>query len=194
MQPDGEKPTILVVGDSLSAAYGIALDDGWVALLQNRLEQEGYEYRVINASISGDTTAGGLARLRVAVARQAPALVVVELGANDGLRGLPLRSMRDNLAAMIEVAQGAGADVALLGIHIPSNYGPRYTKSFHAIYGQLAQKYAVGLVDFFLDGVAMDRTLMLDDGLHPNAQAQPRLLDNAWTVIEPLLQAHCGGE
>lgn len=188
----GEPATLLVVGDSLSAAYGIDLNEGWVALLQARLDEQGYEYRVVNASISGDTTAGGLTRLREALPKHRPALVVIELGANDGLRALPLRTMRRNLAEMIEASRNAGARVALLGIHIPSNYGARYTKAFHAIYPELAEKYDVPLVDFFLDGVALDRSLLLADGLHPNAKAQPRLLDNAWAAIAPQLVRPCG--
>lgn len=189
---DGQAPVLLVVGDSLSAAYGIALADGWVALLQDRLSAPAYEFRVINASVSGDTTSGGLARLPLALRKHHPALVVIELGGNDGLRGLPVKVMKTNLERMIEVSREQGAEVVLLGIHIPSNYGPRYAQKFHDVYLELAQQHDLPLIDFFLDGVALDETLMQADGIHPNAIAQPRLLDNAWPAIAAALRRHCG--
>jgi len=179
---------ILVVGDSLSAGYGIDVDDGWVALLAARLRDQGYPQRVVNASISGDTTASGRTRLPAALERHRPAIVILALGANDGLRGLPIDAMRDNLAAMIRAAQRRGARVLLVGIHIPTNYGKEYTERFHAVYGELAKRYRTALVPFLLDGVALEPALMQADGLHPAPAAQPRLLDNVWPKLTPLLR------
>lgn len=179
--------TVLVLGDSLSAGYGIALEESWVSLLASRLEREGYEHRVVNASISGDTTSGGLARLGRALERHSPELVVIELGGNDGLRGLPLDVVRSNFQSMIEASHQSGADVVLLGMRIPTNYGPRYAESFHDLYRELAEHYQLHWVEFFLDGVALDDGLMQADGIHPNAQAQPILLDNAWPAVAAAL-------
>ncbi|MBS1235721.1 MAG: esterase [Proteobacteria bacterium] len=181
-------PSILVVGDSLSAGYGIELRDGWVTLLQQRLTRQGYPHTVVNASISGDTTAGGRARLPDALKRHRPQIVILELGGNDGLRGLSLRETRANLDAMIKAAQTAGAQVLLVGIHLPPNYGPDYTGKFHAIYHDLARIHNTALVPFLLDGVALTPGLMQPDGIHPRAAAQPRLLDNVWPSLEPLLK------
>lgn len=181
--PTATEPVILVVGDSLSAGYGIELDEGWVALLQERVGGED-PYRVVNASISGDTTAGGVARLGKALARHRPRLVVIELGGNDGLRGLPLKVVERNFEAMIQNSRAAGAEVALLGMRIPANYGRRYAEKFHDLYLALAERHDLPVVDFFLDGVALDAGMMQADGIHPNAAAQPRLLDNAWPAIE----------
>ena len=181
-------PAILVVGDSLSAGYGIELRDGWVTLLQQRLARQGYPHTVVNASISGDTTAGGRARLPDALKRHRPRIVILELGGNDGLRGLSLRATRANLDAMIMAAQSAGAQVLLVGIHLPPNYGPEYTGKFHAIYRELARTHNTALVPFLLEGVALTPGLMQPDGIHPRAAAQPRLLDNVWPYLEPLLK------
>jgi acyl-CoA thioesterase-1 len=181
-------PSILVVGDSLSAGYGIELRDGWVALLQKRLTQQGYPHTVVNASISGDTTAGGRARLADALKRHRPQIVILELGANDGLRGLSLRETRSNLESMIKAAQSAGARVLLVGMQLPPNYGPEYTGKFRAIYRDLARTDNLPLVPFLLEGVALTPKLMQPDGLHPRAAAQPRLLDNVWPYLEPLLK------
>jgi len=181
-------PTILVLGDSLSAAYGIPAEQGWVNLLQRRLAENGFPHRVVNASISGDTTSGGLSRLPAALAREHPALVVLELGANDGLRGQSLDAMADNLARMIELSQQAGARVALAEMRIPPNYGPAYTQKFQWVFGDLAARHDIVLIPFLLDGVAGDRTLIQDDGLHPSAEAQPQILDNVWPALEPLLK------
>jgi acyl-CoA thioesterase I len=183
-----ETPTILVLGDSLSAAYGIPAEQGWVDLLQRRLVENGFPHRVVNASISGDTTSGGLSRLPAALAREHPALVVLELGANDGLRGQSLDAMADNLARMIELSQQAGARVALAEMRIPPNYGPAYTQKFQSIFGELAAHYDIALIPFLLDGVAGDRALIQDDGLHPSAEAQPQILDNVWPALETLLR------
>lgn len=186
--PD-DAAVLLVVGDSLSAGYGLGrVDDGWVALLQQRLRREGYAIRVVNASISGDTTRGGLARLPAALNRFAPALTIIELGGNDGLRGFPLEEMGDNLAGMIELARGTGSRVVLLGMMIPSNYGPRYTEDFRGRFSTLSDRFGVPLVPFFLEDVALDATLMQADGIHPNEAAQPLMLDAVWPVIEPVLR------
>lgn len=186
-----EKPVILVVGDSLSAAYGIDTSDGWVALLQQRLEERSMDFRVVNASISGDTTSGGLARLRKALPEHQPRLVVIALGGNDGLRGLPLKSMNNNISTMIALAGEQGAHTVLLGMRIPSNYGPRYTERFHAIYGELAGEHGLPYVPFFMEGVALNTELMQADGIHPNEAAQPVLLDTAWPAIEQGLATVC---
>lgn len=181
-------PALLVLGDSLSAAFGIDTRSGWVSLLAERLAARGLDLRVVNASISGDTTAGGLARLPPLLAEHRPRVVVIELGGNDGLRGLPLPVVRGNLENLIRASRDAGARVLLLGMRIPPNYGPRYTEAFHALYADLAQRYEVPLVPFFLDGVAAQPGLIQDDGIHPRAEAQPRLLDNVWPALEPLLR------
>ncbi len=180
--------TLLVFGDSLSAAYGLRTDEGWVAQLQNRLRQQGYGYRVVNASSSGETTAGGRARLDRALETHQPDLVILELGANDGLRGLPVQGARENLAAMIRAVQQRDADLLLVGILMPPNYGPRYAESFAAMYPALAEEFDVPLVPFLLEGVALDNRYMQADGLHPNAAGQPRLLENVWAHLVPLLE------
>jgi len=182
-----ETPVILVVGDSLSAAYGIRVEQGWVSLLQRRLTAEGYGHRVVNASSSGETTGGALARLPRALERHRPAVVILELGGNDGLRGLPIADVRSNFDAMIALSRDAGARILLIGMRIPPNYGPDYTTSFHSLYGELAADHQLPLVPFFLDGIALDDSLMLEDGLHPNAAAQPKLLEAVWPRLEPLL-------
>ena len=181
--------TLLVLGDSLSAGYGLAPDEGWVALLEQRLEQRGETWRVVNASISGDTTAGGQARLSAALARHQPDVLILALGANDGLRGLSLRAMQENLDAMITHALNNGTRVLLVGMRMPPNYGPRYTERFAAIYGELAVRHDIPLVPFLLEKVALDPGLVLEDNLHPNARAQPLLLDTVWPALEPLLAA-----
>jgi acyl-CoA thioesterase I len=180
--------TILVFGDSLSAALGIRPEQGWVALLAQRLQAQGYGYQVVNASISGETSTGGLERLPRALQLHEPAIVILELGANDGLRGLPVNAMRANLARMVELAQAAHAHVLLVGIRIPPNYGPRYTEGFAAVYPELAQQYHLPLVPFLLEKVALDPSLMQADGLHPNAAAEPAVLDTLWPYLKPLLK------
>ena len=184
-----ESPVILVLGDSLSAGYGIPVEKGWVSLLQRRLVERGFPYRVVNASISGDTTSGGLSRLSAALELHRPAIVVLELGANDGLRGQPPMAMSRNLSRMIEQSQQAGARVLLAEMRIPPNYGPLYAQKFQATFGELAQHYAIPLIPFLLDGVAGNPALIQDDGLHPRAEAQPRILDNVWAVLEPALKS-----
>ncbi len=183
-----EAPVILVLGDSLSAAYGIPAEQGWVSLLQRRLAERGFPHQVVNNSISGDTTSGGLSRLPAALTRGQPTLVILELGANDGLRGQPIMAMTANLARLIELAQQAGAKVALAEMRIPPNYGPLYTQKFQAAFSELAKRYDITLIPFLLDGVAGNPALIQDDGLHPRAEAQIRILDNVWPTLEPLLQ------
>jgi acyl-CoA thioesterase I len=176
------------MGDSLSAAYGMRVEQGWVTLLQQRLESEGYGYRVVNASESGETTGGALARLPRALERQRPSVVIIELGGNDGLRGLPTAGVQTNLESMVRLSREAGAGVLLIGMRIPPNYGPAYTKSFHELFARVAASQRVPLVPFFLDGIALDEGLMQDDGLHPNAAAQPKLLAQVWPLLVPLLR------
>lgn len=183
-----ETPVILVLGDSLSAGYGIPLARSWVTLLQQRLTERGFPHRVVNASISGDTTSGGLSRLPAALERERPAIVILELGANDGLRGQPPMTMSRNLARMIELSQQAGAKVLLAEMRIPPNYGPLYTEKFHATFDELAKRYGISLIPFLLDGVAGDPALTQDDGLHPRVEAQLRILDNVWPTLEAVLK------
>lgn len=186
-------PTVLVFGDSLSAGYGIDVDQSWTSLLQSRLHAQGYEHRVVNASISGETTEGGKTRMPAALENFDPDVVVLELGANDGLRGFPPQVMKDNLQAMIEMSRASGAKVVLLGIRIPTNYGPRYTRAFESVFRELAAEQDVLWIEFFLDGIVLDDELMQADGIHPNARAQSFLLDNAWPVIRAALETAQGG-
>ncbi len=183
-----ERPAILVLGDSLSAGYGLKVEQGWVSLLQRRLDAQGYGYRLVNASVSGETTGGGLARLPRALERHRPAIVVIALGGNDGLRGLPVAELRGNLESMVRQSRAAGARVVLAGMRIPTNYGPQYTEKFFAVYADLARAERVALVPFFLEGIALRDDLFQDDGIHPNVEAQPILLANLWPVLEPLLE------
>ena len=185
-------PTVLVFGDSLSAGYGIDVDQSWTALLQSRLNSQGYEHRVINASISGETTEGGKARINSALDNFDPDLLILELGGNDGLRGFPPQIMKDNLREIVETARDRGASVVLLGIRIPSNYGPRYTQAFEGVYRELAAEMDVPWIEFFMEGIALNEALMQDDGIHPNAEAQPILLDNAWPIIREALTDRAG--
>jgi acyl-CoA thioesterase-1 len=179
-----------VLGDSLSAGYGLKPAEGWVALLEKRLQSQGYEYRVVNASVSGETSGGGLQRLPRALELHRPGIVIVELGANDGLRGLSLALTRDNLTKIVTTARQAGAQVVLVGMRLPPNYGPRYTNDFMRMYREIATSSHVALVPFLLESVALKPALMQADGLHPTAQAQPTLLDTVWPVLSPLLKKH----
>ncbi len=178
---------VLVLGDSLSAAHGLRSDEGWVSLLGKRLAATTPARGVVNASISGETTAGGLARLPTLLAEHKPSVLVVELGANDALRGLPVAAPRANLERIITLATEAGARVLLLGIEIPVNYGPQYRDALRSMYRDLARDFNLPLVPFLLDGVALDPDLMQADGLHPTAAAQPKLLDNVWPMLEATL-------
>lgn len=179
--------TLVVVGDSISAALGLDTSQGWVALLERRLAERGLDHQVVNASVSGDTTAGGRARLPRLLAEHRPDWVVIELGGNDGLRGLPTAQLRQNLEAMIRDSQENGAQVILLGMRLPPNYGARYNRAFEQVFADLAQEYRLPWVPFFLEGVGGVEGMMQTDGIHPTAEAQRRLLDNFWPVLKPLL-------
>lgn len=180
-------PVLLVLGDSLSSAFGMEVQEGWVQLLQQRLHQQGKDYRVVNASVSGDTTAAGLARLSQALDVHQPAIVLIELGGNDGLQGLDLGRMRSNLEAMVSRARKSGAEVLLIGMRIPPNYGLGYTERFHDVYAEVAAKTDVPLVPFLLAGVADNWQLMQTDGIHPKASAQEKMLENVWPYLEGML-------
>ncbi|QEM83909.1 arylesterase [Halomonas binhaiensis] len=184
-QTKSQPPTLLVVGDSLSAAYGIPQETGWVTLLSQRLDGQA---RVINASISGETTSGGASRLASLLEKHRPEIVILELGGNDGLRGLPPQQMQANLDRMIEQSLASDAEVLLVGIDIPPNYGQAYREAFGQVFQKLADEYQLPLLPFLLDGVALQPELMQDDGIHPTAEAQPRILDNVWTRLTPLLR------
>jgi acyl-CoA thioesterase I len=182
------EPVILVFGDSISAGYGLDhVEQGWVELLKTRLETQGYGYQVVNASVSGETTAGGLARLPRALEVHHPTILILELGGNDGLRALPISQMRANLKAMVQSASAAGAKVVLLGMRMPPNYGPEYTEQFRLSFSELANDKKLPLVPFLLNDIALSPKLMQGDQIHPNALGQPILLDNVWPVLKPLL-------
>jgi acyl-CoA thioesterase-1 len=183
----GDSPVIMILGDSISAAYNMETGQSWPSLLQERLDKNGYTHRVFNSSISGDTTQGGLSRLPRLLDKHQPALVIIELGGNDGLRGIPIDVTRANLSAMIESSQAAGATVLLAEMRLPPNYGMTYTEQFNGNYGLLREKYGVLLIPFLMENVALEPGLMQADGIHPNAEAQPVLLDTVWTVLEPEL-------
>jgi acyl-CoA thioesterase-1 len=181
-------PVVLVLGDSLSAAYGLPLDQGWVSLLQARIDERGLPHRVVNAAISGDTVAGGLSRLPALLVDHQPDIVLIELGANDGLRGFPPSKIGDDLVALVEQAQASGAQVVLIGVRLPPNYGSAYTERFQRLFATVAERTGVELVPRLLAGVAEDRALMQADGLHPTAEAQPMVLETVWPVLAPLLE------
>ncbi len=181
--------TLMIVGDSLSAAYGVPSETAWVQLLRERLQDNGLRnWNVVNASISGETTDGGVRRLPDLLEKNSPSVVIIELGGNDGLRGFPPGVIKSNLAAMVEHVQDSGARAVLVGMQIPPNYGERYTQMFADIFPALSDSYDTALVPFFLDGIYNKENLMQDDGIHPTAEAQPRLLDNVWPVLKPLLE------
>lgn len=182
-----EAPMIVILGDSLSAGYGMDKNQSWVHLLEQRLAENGYTFRLLNSSISGDTTQGGLGRLPRLLERYQPELVIIELGGNDGLRGINPETTRENMQKLISTSQSAGAKVLLAGIRLPPNYGPTYIEEFESIYTDLAEKFDTMLVPFFMDGVAFNPELMQSDGIHPNEQGQPVLLDNVWVVLQPEL-------
>ena len=183
-----EAPVILVFGDSISAGYGLPLEQGWVELLKTRLKSQGYVYQVVNASVSGETTAGGLARLPRALELHHPSIVILELGGNDGLRGLPIAQMRENLTQMANLSSAAGAKVLLLGMRMPPNYGPEYTQQFAFVFSDLAAEKKLAVLPFLLTGIALSPALLQADDIHPNAQGQPILLDNVWPTLKPLLR------
>ncbi|CBL43879.1 arylesterase [gamma proteobacterium HdN1] len=187
---EDQKPfRVMVLGDSLSAAYGISPKQGWVTLLAERLRQEAYSAEVVNAAISGNTTAAGRSRLAGALAEHQPNLVLLELGGNDGLQVLPLQAMRKNLETMIDEIRESGADVVLLGIRIPPNYGQRYTHAFERVFKEVAEEKKTPFLPFLLEGVVEHSGWMQDDGIHPTAAAQPAILENVWPVLKPLLPA-----
>ena len=181
-------PTLLVYGDSLSAAYGIGQKEGWVALLEERLRQKRIDYTVANASISGETSSGGASRIAAELARYRPRITIVALGANDGLRGLPIAQLRDNLAAIVAAAQKSGSRVLLVGMKMPPNYGAKYTREFEQVYAEIARRRKTARVPFLLEGIAGKREMFQDDNLHPTAAAQPILLENVWKGLAPLLK------
>ncbi len=180
--------SILVLGDSVSAAYGLAQARGWVALLGERLKRERLDYIVVNASISGETSAGGLARIDRVLEREKPRIVILELGGNDGLRGLPVAEMKKNLAAMIERSQKAGARVVLVGMRMPPNYGPDYTRAFEGAFRELAKRYKTALVPFLMEGFAEKPELFQADRIHPAEAAQPVMAERVWQALRPLLK------
>jgi acyl-CoA thioesterase-1 len=187
--PPPTQPSILIFGDSLSAAYGIGEDEGWVTLLAERLKQENSKLQVINGSVSGETTTGGRARLPSLLQRYAPTYVLIELGGNDGLRGLPLALMRENLTEMITLSKASGATVLIAGMQIPPNYGPRYTEPFYAQYAELAEEFDLYLIPFLIDGIPQQPALIQADGIHPKAEAQSMILDNVWPVLREAMSA-----
>jgi acyl-CoA thioesterase-1 len=185
---DNTAPVVLVLGDSLSAAYGLRVDRGWVSLFEQRLREQGYPHTVRNASISGDTTRGALDRLESALDKHKPSIVIIELGANDGLRGQPLEEMAANLGEIVDLSRRHGASPLLLRMRLPPNYGPAYVEKFVAVYESVGRERNVPLSDFMLEGVSGNPQFIQDDGLHPNEVAQPLILENLWPAIEPLLQ------
>ena len=180
--------TLLVFGDSLSSAYGIGPREGWVTLMEERLKQKKFDYNVVNASISGETTSGGATRIDEALARTRPLLVIVALGSNDGLRGLPVSQIQANLSRIVEAAKRRGARVLLLGMRMPPNYGPQYVREFEAVFAAVAKRHQVPLVPFMLQGVADQRDLMQPDNIHPTTAAQPVILETVWKELLPLLK------
>lgn len=180
---------ILVLGDSLSASYGLAIEQAWPSLLQEKLRREKFPQVVVNASISGETTAGGRSRLPALLARERPAVLVLALGANDGLRGLPLEQIRGNLAAMVRAAKQAGAKVLLVGMQLPPNYGPDYTREFNTLFAAVAKQERIALLPFLLEPIALDGSAFQADRLHPTAAAQPAILEHVWTALRPLLKS-----
>lgn len=189
-KPASHLQTILVMGDSLSAAYNLPVHTGWVSLLEKQLAKTHPHYRIINSSISGETSAGGRSRLPALLDEHQPGIVIIELGANDGLRGYPITAMADNLEFMIRESQLRQAEVLLIGMYIPPNYGPRYTRSFRETYTRLAHQYKTSLMPFLLEGIATNDTMMQADGLHPTAEAQPFILNNVLPYLTPLLKSH----
>jgi acyl-CoA thioesterase-1 len=185
-----EAPRILVLGDSLSAGYGLSSDESWVSLLQTRLNASGYPREVINASITGDTTRGGLARLPRALKIYQPGIVIIELGGNDGLRAIPIGEIRRNMDGMIQLARKSGASVLVAGIRLPPNYGPDYTNRFHATLEDAAKAHGAAFVPFILEDVALVPGMMQGDGIHPTAAAQSRILDNVWPYLEQIIENH----
>lgn len=185
--PASDTPVLIVLGDSLSAGYGMDREQSWVHLLDHRLQEQGYDYRILNSSISGDTTQGGLSRLPRLLDRYQPAFVIIELGGNDGLRGINPDVTRNNMTRMVQLSQGAGAKVLLAGIKLPPNYGEAYLQQFESLYADIAEEYGTLLVPFFMEGVVFEPGMLQADGIHPSVKAQPVLLENVWAILEPAL-------
>ncbi|MEP6702279.1 MAG: arylesterase [Betaproteobacteria bacterium] len=185
--PASTSPAVLVIGDSLSAGYGLATGQGWVDLLQKKLLSQGFQYRVVNASISGDTTAGGRSRIAASMATHRPAIVIIELGGNDGLRGNTLAPVKANLEYMVEAARRAGAQVLLLGMQLPPNYGTTYVRQFSSLFADVAKAHDVAYVPFILQGFGEKPELFQADRIHPNAQAQPLMVENVWPELKKLI-------
>lgn len=185
---DNNLTPILVFGDSLSAAYGIEEEDGWVNLLGQRVKEENRPYRIVNGSVSGETTTGGVERLPGMLSAYRPKIVILELGGNDGLRGLPLAILRDNLVKMIDLVHESGSEILLAGIQIPPNYGPRYTLPFSELFYEIAEEKQIGFIPFLIEGIPQRPELMQDDGIHPKAEAQSMILDNVWPYLLPLIE------
>lgn len=186
--PASESPVLLILGDSLSAGYGMNREDSWVHLLDLRLQEQGYSYRILNSSISGDTTQGGLSRLPRLLDRYQPVIVIIELGGNDGLRGINPDVTRKNMTRMVQLSQDVGAKVLLTGIKLPPNYGQAYLQQFESLYADIAAEYDTLLVPFFMDGVVFEAGMLQADGIHPSEKGQPVLLDNVWSVLYPALE------
>lgn len=187
VRAENESPTILILGDSISAAYNMEISQSWPSLLQDRLQQDGYAYEVFNSSISGETTQGGITRLPRLLEKHQPGIVVIELGGNDGLRGLPIEVTQQNLSSMIELSQQAGARVVLAEMRIPPNYGRSYTEKFNQTYTTLEESFGVTLLPFILQDIALEPGMMQADGIHPSIEAQPVILDKVWAVLSQLL-------
>jgi acyl-CoA thioesterase I len=185
--PAQAKPAILVFGDSLSSGFGLPQRNGWVTLLERKLAADGYDYRVVNASISGETTVGGKNRIENTLRKHKPEIVIVQLGANDGLRGARVADIRRNLSTIVGISKRSGAKVLVVGMQIPPNYGPDYTSGFYSSFPEVARQHEVALVPFMLDGFAGNRALFQHDGIHPNLEAQPLVLENIYRHLEPLL-------
>ena len=185
--PASKAPLILIFGDSLSAEYGLKRSSGWVSLLQDRLKAEGFPFRIVNASISGETTAGGLTRLPALIKKHQPAAVVLQLGANDGLRGLPVSQTERNLKRMLEISTAQGAQALILGIRVPPNYGPDYARQFDGVFRKIGQETRTPVVPFLLEGFADRVDYFQTDGIHPNERAQPMMLETVWPVLKPVL-------
>jgi len=180
--------TIVILGDSLSASYGIDHNEGWVALLERRLKKTNNSYQVVNASISGETSAGGLQRINNTIRQHRPSILILALGANDGLRGLSLRQLHSNLTQIIQRSQKSSVNVLLIGMRLPNNYGPQYNSNFSAVYSKLAKEFELPLIPFLLSGLEKNRAMFQKDGLHPTAAAQPAILDNVWPHLKLLLK------
>ena len=187
ISPLNQAKVIMIFGDSLSAGYGLGADEGWVKLLESRLETLNKEYKIVNASISGNTSGNGLARIKTDLDLHSPNILILELGGNDGLRGHSPKMFKSNMTQIIEISQAKNVEVMLLGIKLPPSYGKRYGQAFEAVYAELAEEFNLPLVAFFMDKVGVNKELMQRDGIHPNVKGQPQLLENVWPVLKPMI-------